>query len=201
VTYPYDEETDEQYTQRMMDWYEVDTSEELVEIENSLSLAHDELLVSQLTERVKAGKKPNSKDIAYALRCLSGVAWPEELREYTAQLLLGDIHRPDRKSIISEDGEVLSHKTVLDDFRKDPYVKSVKFFVENGVKKSDAIEVISMASLLGMVSPGNWCLENCNESFVAEVRSRWLECANDDLEVELDKSKRKVDEIIYPRNR
>lgn len=196
-----DKETDEQYAQRSMAFYNIDTVEELLNIEKALSLGQEEGLLNELTDMVKAEKYPNIRDIAFALRVFTNVPWPVELREYAAQLLLGETKKPKRKPIFTKDGKLWWNDRALKLFMTFPYDTAIGLLGNVGINKTDALELICKAQLLELMGMHNLNIEKLDESFVKNVENLWNR--NDDYEIEdqLERLIRKANEIVYPRKR
>jgi hypothetical protein len=199
------EETQEQYTERLMDEYGAASLEELHETLEGIDLGYEEFRLSELTDLIRTGKKPSKKDIAYALRTYGRVAWPEELREYTAQVLLGEIKYCSKKTLFSNDGSVNTDSRALKSFETMSYTNRREIIISKGLKKTEALEVLCKAILLGLVHFNHTEKEAVDALDLESIEQKWSEYENSEQGIEsieeLYQKIRQVREIIHPQNR
>lgn len=101
---PVQEETDDEYAQRVMDWYGVDTIEEAIAIEEAESAAEEGIEIDRVAAEIESGVRPNKKDIVYLLRNYRRADIPQVLREYIAKLLEGNLGGSQRNSRLNPHG-------------------------------------------------------------------------------------------------
>ena len=113
----------------------------------------------RIMEEIKAGQRPNKRDIAYLLRDPHVLEIPEILREYIAKLLLNEIDGKQMNSRIGEKG-ILNKYSGNDEKELQIVCENVFGCVETydalkkkGYDKEAAFEIIAKARVLG-IEPG-----------------------------------------------
>lgn len=203
----YDDDTENEYDAEAHAYmlYGTTDPEEIKKIEEAQSYGYEEYRIDQLVALIKKGKKLNVRDIAYVLRSYSLVAWPKELREYTADLLMKTAGKSAKTSIFSNDSLAWKNYEVINSFKKLTYDNVADFFKKKDMSKNEMLSVLAKAHVVGLLNLDQLNLDSIKDLNLSEVERLW---EKDEGEVEFDRREasasrwvRRLDEIYYHRNR
>lgn len=198
------EEASEEHTYAS---YGTTDPEKIAEISEAQSHGQEVHHLNFLNSLVKEGPKPNIKDIACALRTCSRAVWPEELRIYTSDLLIGKARKSSRKPIFSKDGVTTDNNFVMNEFKALAVQNAVKFLKSQGRNNSKSVDLLCKAHALGYVDLERLNYKNVEELNFVEIETLWkkrlLDEDDDDdsVDEEFEKWISKVKHIIHPRNK
>ena len=215
--YKIDEET-----QSEMDWYGVDTVEDLRDIREAESDAHHQMEIDEIASEIEAGKCPNQKDIAWLLRNYQRADIPQAIRDYISMLLLGEnLGGSQRNSMLSPDGSGLMKFSGKLDVNKKRAAEN--FFgvvpdfyaLKSVIGSQDALATVAKASLLGFTTDFNRInyIEaeteklNYTKKIIDDIENILAErLINEKQENEwedklLPKEINRISQIIYPRKK